>query len=190
MLVWHVHLVFATYAAIVDNHPGVRSVLISIGVTRKRWLMVAAAFVGSVLIEAPIAAPLYFLILKIANPLVAEGFTWMLVMLMRPIFIATLHEIYEDFRPDPSAPQLRRKRMSRRALSRRLGIRTELALLSLSGKLFHAQTGKAGVRATLPRRLFTLSSGQTLAPGSHAGQGQIKTEARRAWVRVNSSINK
>ncbi|MDQ2905170.1 MAG: hypothetical protein M3Y81_16680 [Chloroflexota bacterium] len=100
MLIWHVHLVFATYAAIVDDHPGIRSVLISIGLTRSRWLMVAAAFAGSVMVEAPIVGPLYFMILfKIANPLVAEGFTWALIMLMRPIFVATLHEIYEDYRP-------------------------------------------------------------------------------------------
>ncbi len=99
MLVWHVHLVFATYAAIVDNHPGVRSVMISIDVTRRRWLMIAAAFVGSVLVEAPIVGPLYMLILTVSNPVVAGGFTWMLIMFMRPIFIATLHEIYEDFRP-------------------------------------------------------------------------------------------
>jgi hypothetical protein len=99
MLIWHVHLVFATYAAIIDDHPGVRSVLISIGITRRRWLMVATAFVGSVLIEAPIVGPIYLLILHVSNPVVADGFTWMLIMFMRPLFIATLHEIYEDFRP-------------------------------------------------------------------------------------------
>src|SRR5947209_3739122 len=49
MLFCHVRLVFATYAAIVDDQPGVRSVIISIGIARHRWLMVAAAFVGSVL---------------------------------------------------------------------------------------------------------------------------------------------
>lgn len=101
MLFWHVHLVFATYAAVVDHHSGVRSVLISIRLTNKRWLLIAAAFVGSVLVEAPIAAPLYLLILHLANPLVAGGFTWILLMGMRPIFIATLHEVYEDFRPAP-----------------------------------------------------------------------------------------
>ncbi|HEU0002905.1 MAG TPA: hypothetical protein VFQ36_18485 [Ktedonobacteraceae bacterium] len=101
MLFWHVHLVFATYAAVIDHHSGVRSVLISIRLTNKRWLLIAAAFAGSVLVEAPIAAPLYLLILHLANPLVASGFTWMLVMGMRPIFVATLHEIYEDFRPTP-----------------------------------------------------------------------------------------
>jgi len=99
MLFWHVRLVFATYAAIVDDQPGVRSVIISIGIARRRWLMVAAAFVGSVLVEAPIVGPLYLLVLTITNPLVAGGFTWAIVILMRPIFIATLHEIYQDFRP-------------------------------------------------------------------------------------------
>ncbi|MBX5457304.1 MAG: hypothetical protein IRZ31_10415 [Thermogemmatispora sp.] len=101
MLIWHVHLVFATYAAIVDNHPGLRSVIISISMTRRRWLMVATAFVGSVLVEAPVVGPLYLLIMHVTNPVVATGFTWMLVMFMRPLFIATLHEIYEDFRPLP-----------------------------------------------------------------------------------------
>ncbi len=99
MLFWHVRLVFATYAAIVDNQPGARSVAISIGIAHRRWRMVVAAFVGSVLLEAPVAGPLYLLILQIANPAVAGGFTWALIMLMRPLFIATLHEIYEDFRP-------------------------------------------------------------------------------------------
>lgn len=99
MLFWHVHLVFATYAAVIDNHSGIRSVLISIRLTNKRWFLIAAAFAGSVLIEGPIAAPLYLLILHLGNPLVADGFTWILVMAMRPIFVATLHKIYEDFRP-------------------------------------------------------------------------------------------
>jgi hypothetical protein len=74
--------------------------MISIGIPQKRWKMIAAAFACSVLVEAPIAGPLYFLIMHLSNPLVAEGFTWALVMLMRPIFIATLHEIYEDYRPE------------------------------------------------------------------------------------------
>jgi len=99
MLFWHVRLVFATYAAIVDDQPGVRSVVISIGIAHRHWLMVAAAFALSVIIEAPIVGPLYLLVLKITNPLVAGGFTWAIVILMRPIFIATLHEIYQDFRP-------------------------------------------------------------------------------------------
>ena len=103
MLFWHVRLVFATYAAIVDNHPGIRSVMISIGIPQRRWKMVAAAFACSVLVEAPIAGPLYLLIMRISNPMVAEGFTWALVMAMRPLFIATLHEIYEDFRPTINA---------------------------------------------------------------------------------------
>jgi hypothetical protein len=99
MLFWHVRLVFATYAAIVDDQPGVRSVLISIGIAHRRWRMVVAAFVGSVLVEGPVIGPIYLLIQGITNPYVAGGFTWMLIMLMRPIFIATLHEIYEDYRP-------------------------------------------------------------------------------------------
>jgi hypothetical protein len=99
MLFWHVRLVFATYAAIVDDQRGWRSVFISIGIAHRRWLMVVAAFVGSVIVEAPIALPAYLLIQGVTNPLVAGGFTWVLVMSMRPIFIATLHEIYEDYRP-------------------------------------------------------------------------------------------
>jgi hypothetical protein len=99
MLFWHVRLVFATYAAIVDDQPGVRSVLISISIAHRRWRMVVAAFVGSVLIEGPVIGPIYLLIQGVTNPYVAGGFTWMLIMLMRPIFIATLHEIYEDYRP-------------------------------------------------------------------------------------------
>ena len=112
MLFWHVRLVFATYAAIVDDQPGVRSVIISIGIAHRRWRMVAAAFVGSVLVEAPIVGPLYLLILRIANPLVAGGFTWALVMLMRPIFIATLHEIYEDYRPAAAIAESRRRKLA------------------------------------------------------------------------------
>jgi hypothetical protein len=73
--------------------------MISIGIPQRRWKMIAAAFACSVLVEAPIAGPLYFLIMRQSNALVAEGFTWALLMLMRPIFIATLHEIYEDYRP-------------------------------------------------------------------------------------------
>ncbi len=99
MLFWHVRLVFATYATIVDDHTAIRSVMISMGIAHNRWMMVAAAFVGSVLVEAPIAGPLYLLILRVSNPLVAEGYTWALIMLMRPLLIATLHEVYEDFRP-------------------------------------------------------------------------------------------
>ncbi len=61
--------------------------------------MVVAAFVGSVLVEGPVIGPIFLLIQGISNSYVAGGFTWMLIMLMRPIFIATLHEIYEDYRP-------------------------------------------------------------------------------------------
>lgn len=99
MLFLHVRLVFATYAAIVDDQPGVRSVIISFGIAHQRSRMVVAAFVGSVLVEGPVIGPIYLLIQGISNPYVAGGFTWMLIMLMRPIFIATLHEIYEEYRP-------------------------------------------------------------------------------------------
>ncbi|HZS78100.1 MAG TPA: hypothetical protein VFA41_15930 [Ktedonobacteraceae bacterium] len=110
MLFWHVRLVFGTYATIIDDQPGIRSVITSIGIAHTRWKMVAAAFVGSVLVEAPIAAPIYFLILKNGNPLEVEGFTWMLVMAMRPLFIATLHLIYEDYRPVFALQQTRGRR--------------------------------------------------------------------------------
>ncbi len=117
MLFWHVRLVFATYAAIVDDYPGARSVRISLGIAQGRWRMVAAAFALSVLVEAPIAGLIYLLILQAPHSpphpsLTIAGFTWtrtddlvggaliwVLLMLMRPIFIATLHEIYEDYRP-------------------------------------------------------------------------------------------
>ena len=99
MLFWHVRLVFATYAAIVDDQPGLRSVLISLRLPHGRWKMIVAAFVGSVLIVAPLAGPLYLWILTIHNPMVAEGFEWALVMPIRPLFISTLHVIYQDFRP-------------------------------------------------------------------------------------------
>lgn len=99
MLFWHVRLVFATYGAIVDDQPGWRAVKISLGIARGRWKMVVAAFAGSVLIVAPLAGPLYLLILNVRNPLVATGFEWALVMLIRPLFISTLHVIYRDFRP-------------------------------------------------------------------------------------------
>jgi hypothetical protein len=79
--------------------------------------MAAAAFALSVLVEAPIVGPLYLLLLQAPHSpphadLIIAGFTWtrtddlvggaliwVLIMLMRPIFIATLHEIYEDYRP-------------------------------------------------------------------------------------------
>jgi hypothetical protein len=99
MLFWHVRLVFATYAAISDDQPGLRSVMISIRLPHRRWKMVVAAFAGSVLIVAPLAGPLYLLILSIHNPVIAGGFEWALVMPIRPLFIATLHRIYQDFRP-------------------------------------------------------------------------------------------
>lgn len=99
LLFLHVRLVFATYAAIVDDQPGARSVIISFGIAHRRSRMVVAAFVGSVLVEGPVIGPIYLLIQGISNPYVAGGFTWMLIMFMRPIFIATLHEIYEDYRP-------------------------------------------------------------------------------------------
>lgn len=83
----------------VDDQPGARSVIISFGIAHRRSRMVVAAFVGSVLVEGPVIGPIYLLIQGISNPYVAGGFTWVLIMLMRPIFIATLHEIYEDFRP-------------------------------------------------------------------------------------------
>jgi hypothetical protein len=99
MLFWHVRLVFSTYAAIVDDQPGMRSVMISIRLAHRRWKMVVAAFAFSVLIVAPLAGPLYLVILTIHNPVIAGGFVWALIMPMRPLFIATLHMIYKDFRP-------------------------------------------------------------------------------------------
>lgn len=99
MLFWHVRLVFATYAAIGDNQPGLRAVMTSIRLPHRRWKMVVAAFAGSVLIVAPLAGPLYLWILTIHNPVIAGGFEWALVMPIRPLFIATLHRIYHDFRP-------------------------------------------------------------------------------------------
>lgn len=99
MLFWHVRLVFATYAAIIDNQPGIRSVMISIGIAHKRWRMVVAAFAGSMLVLAPITGPLYLLILHSSNAQVTEGYTWALIMVMRPLFIATLCVIYMDYRP-------------------------------------------------------------------------------------------
>ena len=99
MLFWHVRLVFATYAAIIDDQPGLRSVRISIGIARGRWVMVVAAFVGSFIIVAPLAGPLYLLILGVHNGLQATAYEWMLVMPLRPLFIATLHLIYQEYRP-------------------------------------------------------------------------------------------
>jgi len=128
MLFWHVRLVFATYAAIVDDQPGARSVRISIGIAHRRWLMVFAAFVGSVLVEGPVIGPMFLLIQGISNSYVAGGFTWVLIMLMRPIFIATLHEIYEDYRPaaeiaqSRSVSRLTRLQRLRREVSIRPGI--------------------------------------------------------------------
>lgn len=124
MLFLHIRLVFATYAAIVDDQPGARSVIISFGIAHRRSRMVVAAFVGSVLVEGPIIGPIYLLIQGISNPYVAGGFTWMLIMLMRPIFIATLHEIYEDYRP--AAEIARSRQHSKLPLFQRL--RRELSL--------------------------------------------------------------
>ncbi|HLW02354.1 MAG TPA: hypothetical protein VKT82_27110 [Ktedonobacterales bacterium] len=118
MLFWHIRLVFATYAAIVDDQPGVRSVIISFGIAHRRSRMVVAAFVGSVVVEGPVIGPIYLLIQGISNPYVAGGFTWMLIMLMRPIFIATLHEIYEEYRP--VAEIARSRQPTQLSLSQRL----------------------------------------------------------------------
>jgi len=98
MLFWHVRLVFATYATIIDDQPAIRSVIISIGIAQKRWRMVAAAFAGSMLVLAPITGPLYLLILHSSNARVTEGYTWALIMVMRPLFIATTCLIYMDYR--------------------------------------------------------------------------------------------
>ena len=128
MLFWHVRLVFATYAAIVDDQPGIRAVRISMGIAQRRWRMVVAAFVGSVMVEGPVIGPIYLLIQGISNPYVASGFTWMVIMLMRPLFIATLHEIYEDYRPaakiarSRSIANLTRLQWLRRELSVRQAI--------------------------------------------------------------------
>ena len=118
LLFLHIRLVFATYAAIVDDQPGARSVIISFGIAHRRSRMVAAAFVGSVLVEGPVIGPIYLLIQGISNPYVAGGFTWMLIMLMRPLFIATLHEIYEDYRP--AAEIARSRQHPKLPLSQRL----------------------------------------------------------------------
>jgi len=99
MLFYHVRLVFATYAAIVDNQSGPRAVMMSLRLAHRRWKMVVAAFAGSFLIVAPLAGPLYLMIVNLHNPVVAGGFEWALVMAIRPLSIATLHMIYKDFRP-------------------------------------------------------------------------------------------
>lgn len=101
MLFWHVRLVFATYAAVVDDQPGMRAVMTSLCIPQGRWKMVVAAFAGSFLIVAPLAGPLYLMILSIHNAVIAGAFEWVLVMPIRPLFIATLHKIYHDFRPVP-----------------------------------------------------------------------------------------
>ena len=106
MLFLHVRLVFATYAAIVDNQPGWRSVLISLRIPQGRWKMVVAAFAGSFLVVAPLAGPLYLMILNMHNGLLAEGFEWALVMPIRPLFIATLHMIYKDYRLEAQAERV------------------------------------------------------------------------------------
>ena len=128
MLFLHVRLVFATYAAIVDNQPGVQAVRISFGIAHRRSRMVVAAFVGSVLVEGPVIGPIYLLIQAISNPYVAGGFTWMLIMLMRPIFIATLHEIYEDYRPAAEiARSHRHSKLTRlQVLRREVSIRPDI----------------------------------------------------------------
>ncbi len=130
MLFLHVRLVFATYAAIVDDQTGARAVRISFGIAHRRWRMAVAAFVGSVLVEGPVIGPIYLLIQGITNPLVAGGFTWVLVMMMRPIFIATLHEIYEDYRPaaeiaerrEHPQPTLLQRLLSRKPLAQPVAV--------------------------------------------------------------------
>ncbi len=101
MLFWHVRLVFATYAAVFDDQPGMQAVRTSLRIPHRRWKMVVLAFVGSFIIVAPLAGPLYLMILTIHNPVIASAFEWVLVMPIRPLFIATLHKIYHDFRPLP-----------------------------------------------------------------------------------------
>lgn len=99
MLFWHVRLVFATYATFDDHQSGVCSVRTSIKLAQKRWVMIAGAFAGAVLVMAPVAGPLYLLALRNPNPVVVTGFTWLIVMAMRPLLIATTHGIYQDFGP-------------------------------------------------------------------------------------------
>ncbi len=100
-LFWHVRLVFATYAAIVDDMPGMYSVNISIGIAHRRWRMVVWTFALVVLCMGPIIGPLYLLIQQVSNPIVGMGLEWVMVMCMRPLLVSTLHFIYNEYRPVP-----------------------------------------------------------------------------------------
>lgn len=92
----HVRLVFATYAAVVDNQNAIKAVAISWRVAHKKWVLVTVSFVLSVLVVAPFALPA--LILSYFSPKeIQNGINWTIIQLVRPVLIATLHELYVDF---------------------------------------------------------------------------------------------
>ncbi len=93
----HVRLVFATYAAVVDNQNAIKSVAISWRVAHKRWMLVTLSFLFSLAAVAPIALPA--LILSIYSPKdIQSGINWTIIQMIRPVLIATFHEIYVDYK--------------------------------------------------------------------------------------------
>jgi len=92
----HVRLVFATYAAVVDNQNAIKSVAISWRVAHKRWMLVSLSFIFSLIAVAPVALPA--LLLSFYSPKdIQNGINWTIIQLIRPVLIATFHELYVDF---------------------------------------------------------------------------------------------
>lgn len=92
----HVRLVFATYAAIVDNQSAIKSVAVSWRVAHKRWMLVTLSFIFALVAVAPIALPA--LLLSFYSPKdIQNGINWTIIQLIRPVLIATFHELYVDY---------------------------------------------------------------------------------------------
>lgn len=95
----HVRLVFATYAAVVDNQTAIKAVATSWRVAHKRWLLVTLSFLMSLVAVAPFALPA--LLLSMFSPKeIQNGINWTIIQLVRPVLIATLHELYVDYGPN------------------------------------------------------------------------------------------
>ncbi|MBP6979794.1 hypothetical protein KBB41_01985 [Candidatus Curtissbacteria bacterium] len=92
----HVRLVFATYAAVVDNQNAIKAVAISWRVAHKRWMLVTLSFLFALVAVSPFALPA--LVLSMYSPKeIQNGINWTIIQLIRPVLIATLHELYVDY---------------------------------------------------------------------------------------------
>lgn len=92
----HVRLVFATYAAIVDDQNAIKAVAVSWKVAHKRWMLVTLGFLFALVAVSPFALPA--LVLSMVSPQeIQNGINWTIIQLIRPVLIATFHELYVDF---------------------------------------------------------------------------------------------